>query len=228
MAVHRMTAEGSAAPAEEMPAHERAYQALRSEILSGRMAPGQALTLRGVGEALGLSMTPAREAVRRLVAERALTLSETGRVQVADPGRAGLEELFAARGLLEPALAERAARHLAKEDRAPLLDRLRAIDDALEREMRRGDAAAYVAANLRFHATLYAPARAPALMALVESVWLQTAPAMRRINARLGERLGTDFHEAALDALGSGDAAGLAEAIRADVAQGARLLETED
>ena len=33
------------------------------------LLPGQSLTLRGLGKAYGVSMTPAREAVRRLVAE---------------------------------------------------------------------------------------------------------------------------------------------------------------
>ena len=44
------------------------------------MAPGEALTLRGVAGELGVSMTPAREAVRRLAAEGALAMSASGRV----------------------------------------------------------------------------------------------------------------------------------------------------
>jgi DNA-binding GntR family transcriptional regulator len=50
------------------PAHERVYKALRRRILSGEIKPGDALTLRGVAAELGVSMTPAREAVRRLAA----------------------------------------------------------------------------------------------------------------------------------------------------------------
>ena len=37
--------------------------------MHGDLPPGQALTLRGLGKEYGVSMTPAREAVRRLVAE---------------------------------------------------------------------------------------------------------------------------------------------------------------
>ncbi len=41
--------------------------------MHGEIGPGEALTLRGIASGFGVSMTPAREAVRRLVAEGALT-----------------------------------------------------------------------------------------------------------------------------------------------------------
>ncbi len=62
----------------EIAAHERLYRALRSQIMLGELPPGKALTLRGLAAEHHLSMTPAREAVRRLVAEGALTLSGIG------------------------------------------------------------------------------------------------------------------------------------------------------
>ena len=60
------------------PAHERVYRSLRARIMHGQIAPGIALTLRGIAAEYGVSMTPAREAVRRLVAEGALKLSRLG------------------------------------------------------------------------------------------------------------------------------------------------------
>ena len=47
-------------------AHERVYRTLRQQVMHGELAPGQSLTLRGVAEMFGVSMTPAREAMRRL------------------------------------------------------------------------------------------------------------------------------------------------------------------
>ena len=61
-------------------AHDRVYRSLRGLVMHGEIAPGQAMTLRGIGQTYGVSMTPAREAVRRLVAEGALTLSGSGRI----------------------------------------------------------------------------------------------------------------------------------------------------
>ena len=54
-------------------AHDQVFRRLRSRIMIGDIMPGQALTLRGIGAEYGVSMTPAREAVRRLVAEGALS-----------------------------------------------------------------------------------------------------------------------------------------------------------
>lgn len=212
----------SIAPAENhaATAHERVYRALRARILAGEMAPGAALTLRGIAEDLGVSMTPAREAVRRLVAERALAMGPSGRVTVPVPDARTLDELFAARRLLEPELAVRA---LPNVDRR-LVARLGSLDEAIDAAIAAGDAAAYVRANNAFHATLYARADSPALMALVESVWLQTAPMMRRVYGRLGTAALADYHGAALEALAARDPGALRAAIRQDIDQGAALL----
>ena len=45
-------------------AHDRVYRSLRQQIMHGELAPGQALTLRGLARRFEVSMTPAREALR--------------------------------------------------------------------------------------------------------------------------------------------------------------------
>ncbi|MEY8841601.1 GntR family transcriptional regulator, partial [Cribrihabitans sp. XS_ASV171] len=40
--------------------HDRVYRALRTRIMHGDIAPGAALTLRGIGKEFDVSMTPAR------------------------------------------------------------------------------------------------------------------------------------------------------------------------
>ena len=209
-----------ALPPDARPAHERVYQALRLRILHGALAPGQAVTVRGLAEALDVSMTPAREAVRRLIAERALAMTPTGRVQAPVMGARTLAELTAARALLEPELAARALPHAD----ARLLERLRARDSAVNAALRAGDPGAYVRANTAFHATLYAAAQAPALVALVESVWLQLNPSMRVVAGRAGTLRLADHHAQALAALAARDATALRAAIRADVDQAMALL----
>lgn len=204
----------------DAPVHERVYLALRARILHGEIAPGQAVTVRGLAEDLGVSMTPAREAVRRLIAERALAMTPTGRVMAPALGAEELAELTAARALLEPELAARA---LARAG-AGLLDRLRGLDAAVDAALATGDPAAYVRANTAFHSALYAAAVAPALVALVESVWLQANPSMRVITGRAGTVRLRDEHKAALAALGARDEAALREAIRGDVMQAQALL----
>ena len=63
-----------------LSAHDRLYRSLRVQVMHGELPPGHALTLRGLGAQFGVSMTPVREAVQRLVAEGALTLSSSGRI----------------------------------------------------------------------------------------------------------------------------------------------------
>ncbi len=81
-------------------AHERVYRGLRSRIMHGEIPPGQSLTIRGIGAEYSVSMTPAREAVRRLVAEGALTLSASGRVSTPELTNDRIEELAALRALI--------------------------------------------------------------------------------------------------------------------------------
>ena len=109
-----------------LQAHDRVYRTLRAQIMAGEIGPGQALTLRGLGHRFGVSMTPAREAVQRLVAEGALSMSSSGRVTTPDLSPDRIEELAAIRALLEPELASRALprAHLA------LIERLQAINSA--------------------------------------------------------------------------------------------------
>ena len=85
-------------PIEATPlAHDRVYRRLRSRVMYGDLPPGQALTLRGIGKEYEVSMTAAREAVRRLVAEGAFTMSASGRISTPELSNERIEELAALR-----------------------------------------------------------------------------------------------------------------------------------
>lgn len=201
-------------------AHERVYRSLRQQVLHGELAPGQALTLRGIGRQFGVSMTPAREAVRRLVAEGALTLSSSGRVTTPELSPERIEELAAIRAMLEP---EMAARALPRAHFA-LIERLAAINALNAEAAVKQDAVGYVRTNLEFHRTLYLRAQTPAMLALCETVWLQLGPTMRAVYARLRRTEPPQHHRMILAALKAGDEPGLRLAIRTDVTQGLRHL----
>lgn len=201
-------------------AHDRLYRALRTQVMHGELPPGQALTLRGLGRAFGVSMTPAREAVRRLVAEGALTLSASGRISTPELSPERIEELAAIRALLEPELAARALprAHFA------LIERLQTINAACAEAVTKQDAVGYVRANLEFHRTLYLRAQAPAMLAMTETVWLQLGPTMRALYARLRRNEPPQHHRMILAALKAGDEPGLRLAVRTDVTQGLRHI----
>lgn len=200
--------------------HDLVYRALRGRIMCGELPPGTALTIRGVGKRFGVSMTPAREALRRLAAEGALTLSASGRVTTPDLSIERIEELAAARALLEPELASRALprAHFA------LIDRLQAINSSVGEAVANRDAVDYIRVNLEFHRTLYLRAQAPAMLAMAETAWLQLGPTMRKLYSRLNRSEVPRQHRSILAALRVGDEPGLRLAVRTDVTQGLRML----
>ena len=204
------------------PTHERVFRALRTQIMHGEIVPGQAMTIRGIAQDFDVSMTPAREAVRRLTAEGALSMSKTGRVTAPLLNTERIEELASIRALLEPELAARAQprAHLA------LIERLQKINTTIELTIVKKDAVGYIRANLEFHRTLYLRAQAPAMLAMVETVWLQMGPTMSALYARLQRPNAAGNHRTAIAALRAGDEPGLKLEIRADVTQGLRMLGT--
>ncbi|MGH1356304.1 MAG: GntR family transcriptional regulator [Thalassovita sp.] len=201
-------------------AHDRVFRGLRSRIMHGEIAPGHSLTLRGVGREFEVSMTPAREAVNRLVAEGALMMSPSGRVSTPELTSERIEELAVLRSLLEVELASRALprAHLA------LIDRLQAINNSVTEMIEQQDAVGYIRSNLEFHRTLYLRAQAPAMLAMTETVWLQLGPTMRALYGRLRRKEPPQFHRLIIAALKAGDEPGLRLAVRSDVTQGLKML----
>jgi len=201
-------------------AHDRVYRRLRTRIMHGDILPGTALTLRGIGKQYEVSMTPARESVRRLVAEGALTVSHSGRVSTPELSNERIEELAALRALIEVELATRALprAHLA------LIERLQAINGTVAEAVAHRDAVSYLRTNLEFHRTLYLRAQAPAMLAMAETVWLQMGPTMRALYGRLRRTEPPRYHRLIIAALRAGDEPGLRIAVRSDVTQGLRML----
>ncbi len=188
--------------------------------MHGELAPGEALTLRGIGRDFEVSMTPAREAVQRLVAEGALSMSGSGRVATPELTRDRIEELASIRALLEPELGSRAL----PRAHSALIDRMEAINSINTDSVMRSDAISYVRSNLEFHRTLYLRAQSPAMLAMVETIWLQLGPTMRALYARLRRNSPPPHHRMILAALQAGDEPGLRLALRTDVTQGLRHL----
>jgi DNA-binding GntR family transcriptional regulator len=205
------------------PQHERVYRSLRSQIMHGEIKAGTPLTIRGIAKTYSVSMTPAREAVRRLSAEGALSVSSTGRVTAPLLSTDRIEELASIRALLEPELASRAQprAHMA------LIERLYTINGVISQAIVKNEPVAYIRSNLEFHRTLYLRAQAPAMLAIVETVWLQLSPTMTVLYAKLQRREASDNHRTVIAALKAGDEASLRLAIRADVTQGLRMLTIE-
>jgi len=98
-----------------MRASDRAYSALREQILDGELSPGSVLGEVEQSTRLGVSRTPLREALARLSAD-GLVSTHSGRgVVVTDVDLGRIAELFEVRSALEEQAARLAAR---RRDRA--------------------------------------------------------------------------------------------------------------
>ena len=72
-------------PLDRQTLGERAYAKLADLLISGRLAPGEKLSLRAAADVLGVSIMPVREAVSRLVADKALEVTPNRAVRVPLP-----------------------------------------------------------------------------------------------------------------------------------------------
>jgi DNA-binding GntR family transcriptional regulator len=195
---------------------EFVHRRLRHAIMTGRLPPGEAVTIRGLAALLGTSAMPVREAMRRLSAERALDLLDNRRARVPAMDAGRFAALIEARVLLERAAAVRALPHI---DAGRLVE-LRRLDETVNEVFARGDLERTIETNLAFHRRLYTYAPDDALTPLIESVWLQIGPHMRAALREAAVYYRVDRHAEALAAMAAGNAEALAMAIEMDVRDG--------
>jgi len=202
--------------------HDRVYEALAEALIQGRIPPSQSVSLRSLAAELNVSAMPVREAVRRLIAEKALELQPSNkRLRVPDLTEARLRQLLQAREWVEPELAFRAAGRLPRE----AIRRLREDDDALMTALAGGDVAGYMRANHDFHFTIYSHAGADLFHDMARTLWLQAGPFMRVVFGRLGTvSLPKDHHQDMIRALEAGDAEAARAAMAADIREGMDLM----
>lgn len=133
---------------------DRALLGLRSLVLSGAYRGGQRLSEVAMSKELGLSRTPLRQAMDRLVAEGLLERIETGGCRVATFSKEDIADAIEMRGVIEGTAArlaaERGVSTTLLEQACEVLDK---IDDALG-AAKGLDFDQYVVENARFHTLL--------------------------------------------------------------------------
>jgi DNA-binding GntR family transcriptional regulator len=164
------------APVGRETLQDQVYQQLRQALMAGRFQPGQALTLRSVAEALGVSHMPVRGALQRLEAEGALNAQFTRRtLNIPELRIVEMEELRDIRVELEGLATERAAQNVTKSELVEIgkcVQRMQAAAEA-------GDVEGYIIENWGFHTTVYKASHMGQLQALVEGLWLRIGPYVR-------------------------------------------------
>jgi len=80
---------------------EKAYDALRHDIIRGELAPGRPLRLADLGERYGMGFSPLREALNRLQAERLVTAESLRGFRVAPLSLDELHDAMSLRIVIE-------------------------------------------------------------------------------------------------------------------------------
>jgi DNA-binding GntR family transcriptional regulator len=126
---------------EEVAAH------LREAIMSGELRPGQFIRLEEVAEALGVSITPVREALLTLSGEDMVQLEARRGYVVAPLSRQDVDDLFRLQADLAGELAVRATAMITDDE----LDDLGEVQHTLIKAVRAGRADEIERLELEFH-----------------------------------------------------------------------------
>lgn len=199
---------------------ERVYRELRTALVRGQLAPGRPVTLRGLAEMLNVSPMPVRDAVRRLIAERALMKLSNRRVAVPTMSSETFDEICRARLALEPEAATRALPGIDDRRLALLIE----LDKRCSGAMESGSVEHYMQTNQEFHFTLYTSVPQQVYMSMIESLWLQFGPFMRTVVGLWGTSRLIDQHQKAIEAVQSRNRRALNEAIKTDILHGMRII----
>jgi DNA-binding GntR family transcriptional regulator len=135
---------------QEMTITDRAVVAIRRAILAGEFRTGQLYAVNAVATQLGVSRTPAREALIRLAADGMISFERNRGFVVKPTTATDLVEIFVLRLMLEVPATSAAARSATAEQIATLDDRL----DDMRAELKHGDAEGFLAADRSFHTAL--------------------------------------------------------------------------
>ncbi len=204
---------------------EEVYLQLKEAIFRGKFEPGHSVTLRGLAQMLGVSTTPIREAIRRLVSEGALKLLENRRITVPEMSENKLKEIFFSRVQLECFAAEQAFHSITIHG----MNELEHINKRHNKAIADYDVENYIYLNFEFHRRFYAHAKLSVISQLIESLWLQTAPFMRMISDQFGQDKGRiktrDPHAEIIDALRQKQVTRVKHLIHEDILDGIRIQQ---
>lgn len=150
--------------------HQTVAVRLRQRIVEGRIAPGAKLNERELSEALQVSRTPLREAIKMLAAEGLVELLPNRGAVAAQLSEQDVVDTFEVIAGLEGQAGELAARRI---DESQLAE-LRALHYEMLAAFTRRDLSTYYRLNAQIHERINAAARNPVL-----------AQTYRNVNARL-------------------------------------------
>ena len=207
-------------PIDVQSVQDKVYNQLRTVLMRGGFEPGQKISARMIGKALGTSEMPARAALGRLLAEKALIQKANGNFVVPIATRRRFKEVMELRALLEAHATFDACHRMDSKG----LEEVRACSYGLIKASSENDLNAYLDYNQKLKFGIFKYCSSETLRSHIELLWLQCGPFLRHLSIDAGRSRAQSYCEAAVNALAAGDAAAASAAIAEDVKSGMEFL----
>ena len=211
------------APVGRETVQDRVYSELRRALIGGLFEPSQVLTIRGLADALVTSTMPVREALGRLITEKALEALPNRSVRVPSITLERIDDLLRARILIEGEAISLAASRMGPRQIATVEALLREWGEVVDEGLGDlKDVDREVTLNQSFHFEIYRACGSAVLIPMIESLWLQSGPCIRvaiYAFSEAGEVDTAHYHRSIVAALAAQDARAAREALVADISR---------
>lgn len=200
---------------------DRVYAELRRALIGGLFEPSQVLTIRGLADALVTSTMPVREALGRLITEKALEALPNRSVRVPPITLERIDDLLRARSLIEGEAIALAATRMNPRQIASVEAMLGEWDEMRALKHKK-DIDREATLNQGFHFEIYRCCGSAVLIPMIESLWLQSGPCIRvaiYAFSDAGEVDTAHYHRSIVAALARQDAQAAREALVADISR---------
>lgn len=194
-----------------------AYTRIRDGVLSGEFPPGTVLHQATLAKTIGISTTPLREAMRRLMTEGLVELDAHRDARVSALSGEEARDLLEVRRSLDPLAASLAAQRRTKEDIRAMREAAASLH-ALPNQVSVVD----LVAHRRFHTAIYVASHNDLLITTLDALW-DKADRYRRLGLQVerdqAERDQKEReHAELLDAVIRGDGEAAAEVMLRHIA----------
>lgn len=202
------------------------YEQFKELLISGRMMPGEQISLRNMADALGVSVMPVREAVQRLTAEQALELTPSRHIRVPQMTVSQFREITSIRKNLEGLSAAKAALNLNENGTRQIVLWHETFIEEMNKE--EPDGARLISLNKELHFAIYKGADMPMMMQLIEALWLRIGPIlnydMRSGPTSVSRRTALNHHVNMVEAIVRHDPDSARLALEADIQSAADFI----
>lgn len=193
---------------------------IKIKLITGSLKPDERLVTKSVADQLGVSVTPVREALLRLVSSGALVAVPSQAFMVPRISLADFQEITVIRKNLE-IIAVMEATHSIRPHELTILHQLYSRFQDAKAE---GNVGMALLSNYEFRFQLYEYAKMPILVALIEQLWVRVGPSFNYLYPQSSDIQGHHNYDNLLDALAQLDSERSVEIILKSIDDGAAIL----